>query len=77
MMNNSEISGFVNIIKPTGMTSSDVVVKIKKILQTKKVGHLGTLDPAASGVLPVSVGRAPKFFDYFLNNLSRKSVRYH
>lgn len=66
-MNNSEISGFVNIIKPTGMTSSDVVVKIKKILQTKKVGHLGTLDPAASGVLPVSVGRATKFFDYFLN----------
>ena len=60
------LDGFVNIIKPTGMTSSDVVIKIKKILKTKKVGHLGTLDPAASGVLPVSVGRATKFFDYFL-----------
>lgn len=59
--------GFVNIIKPTGMTSSDVVCKIKKILHTKKVGHLGTLDPAASGVLPIAVGRATKFFDYFLS----------
>ena len=63
----SEIKGFVNIIKPTGMTSSDVVCKVKKILHMKKVGHLGTLDPAASGVLPVAVGRATKFFDYFLS----------
>lgn len=61
-----EKMGFVNIIKPTGMTSSDVVVKIKKILNTKRVGHLGTLDPAASGVLPIAVGKATKFFDYFL-----------
>lgn len=60
-------SGFVNIIKPTGMTSSDVVLKVKRILGTKKVGHLGTLDPAASGVLPIAVGRATKFFDYFLS----------
>ena len=49
------------------MTSSDVVCKVKKILHMKKVGHLGTLDPAASGVLPVAVGRATKFFDYFLS----------
>lgn len=61
------LTGFVNIIKPTGMSSSDVVCKVKKILGTKKVGHLGTLDPAASGVLPLAVGRATKFFDYFLN----------
>lgn len=61
-----ELNGFVNIIKPTGMTSSDVVLKVKKILNTKKVGHLGTLDPAASGVLPIAVGKATKFFDYFL-----------
>ena len=60
-------SGFVNIIKPTGMTSSDVVCKVKKILGTKKVGHFGTLDPAASGVLPLGVGKATKFFDYFLS----------
>lgn len=61
------LSGFVNILKPTGVTSSDVVLKIKKILSTKKVGHLGTLDPAASGVLPIAVGNCTKFFDYFLN----------
>lgn len=58
--------GFVNIIKPTGETSSNVVCKIKKILGIKKVGHLGTLDPAASGVLPIAFGKATKFFDYFL-----------
>ncbi len=63
----ANLKGFVNIIKPTGMTSSDVVCKIKKILHTKKVGHLGTLDPAASGILPVAVGKATKFFDYFLS----------
>ena len=60
-------TGFINMIKPTGETSSNVVCKVKKILQTKKVGHLGTLDPAASGVLPLAVGKATKFFDYFLN----------
>ena len=59
-------NGFINIIKPTGMTSSDVVCKAKKILKTKKIGHLGTLDPAASGVLPLAFGKATKFFDYFL-----------
>lgn len=59
-------SGFVNVLKPTGVTSSDVVCKVKKILKIKKVGHLGTLDPAASGVLPVAFGKATKFFDYFL-----------
>lgn len=63
----SEVSGFVNIIKPTGLSSSAIVVKVKKILGTKKVGHLGTLDPAASGVLPLAVGRCTKFFDYFLS----------
>lgn len=63
----TNLTGFVNIVKPTGMTSSDVVLKVKKILKTKKVGHLGTLDPAASGVLPIAVGKATKFFDYFLS----------
>lgn len=62
-----ETCGFVNVLKPTGMTSADVVFKVKKILKTKKVGHLGTLDMPASGVLPIAVGKATKFFDYFLN----------
>ena len=59
-------SGFVNVIKPTGETSSNIVLKVKRILGIKRVGHLGTLDPAASGVLPVAFGKATKFFDYFL-----------
>jgi tRNA pseudouridine55 synthase len=54
------------VIKPTGETSSNIVLKVKRILGTKRVGHLGTLDPAASGVLPVAFGKATKFFDYFL-----------
>ena len=60
------IGGFINVLKPTGMTSSNVVVAVKKTLGLKKVGHLGTLDPAASGVLPIAFGKATKFFDYFL-----------
>ena len=58
--------GIVNINKPKGVTSSNVVVKIKKLLNIKKVGHMGTLDPLASGVLPICVGKATRLFDYFL-----------
>ena len=60
-------SGFINVIKPTGMTSADVVFAVKKKLKIKKIGHLGTLDPAATGVLPIAIGKATKFFDYFLD----------
>lgn len=60
-------SGFVNVIKPTGVSSSYVVCAVKKALKLNKVGHLGTLDPAASGVLPIAFGKAAKFFDYFLS----------
>ena len=56
-----------NINKPTGMTSHDVVYKVRKILKTKKVGHTGTLDPDAQGVLPICVGRATKISDLILN----------
>lgn len=58
--------GVLNIYKPRGVSSSFVVVKLKKLLNTKKVGHMGTLDPLAEGVLPICVGRATKLFDYFL-----------
>ena len=60
------ISGIINVNKPSGVTSFFVVNKIKKILGTKKVGHLGTLDPLASGVLPIAVNKATKLFDYYL-----------
>ena len=57
----------VNILKPTGMTSHDVVSKIRKILSIKKVGHTGTLDPDAAGVLPICIGKATKVSDFILN----------
>lgn len=56
--------GFLNLNKAAGMTSHDAVNLVRKILGTKKVGHAGTLDPAAVGVLPVAVGRATKFIEY-------------
>lgn len=58
--------GVININKPRGVTSSQVVVKIKKLLNIKRVGHMGTLDPLAQGVLPICVGKATRLFDYFL-----------
>jgi len=58
--------GFYNVIKPTGVSSGYIVNKIKWLTK-EKVGHLGTLDPLASGVLPIAVGKATRFFDYFLN----------
>lgn len=56
-------NGFLNVLKPSGPTASDVVVKIKRLLNQKKVGHLGTLDPGAAGVLPIAIGKGAKLFD--------------
>lgn len=58
------ISGIININKPIGLTSFQVVGKIRKLLGVKKVGHCGTLDPFASGVLPVCVGKATRVVRY-------------
>lgn len=55
-----------NINKPKGMTSHDVVSRMRRILKTKKVGHTGTLDPDATGVLPICVGRATKVSNLIL-----------
>ena len=55
--------GFININKQPGMTSHDVVNQVRRIFNTKKVGHTGTLDPFATGVLPIAVGRAAKFIE--------------
>ena len=59
-----ERGGVLIVNKPTGMTSHDVVNIVRKIYGTKKVGHTGTLDPMASGVLVVLVGRAVKATEY-------------
>ncbi len=61
------ISGVINIYKEAGFTSHDVVAKLRGILRQKKIGHTGTLDPAATGVLPVCLGKATKLCDVISN----------
>lgn len=56
--------GIVNVIKPTGMTSHDVVGCLRHLYGIKKVGHAGTLDPLAAGVLPVYLGNATRLIEY-------------
>ena len=63
------MNGFINVLKPVGATASDVVVCVKHVLHEKKVGHLGTLDPGASGVLPVAVGQGTKLFNFLTNKV--------
>ncbi|MBU2701962.1 tRNA pseudouridine55 synthase [Sporomusaceae bacterium BoRhaA] len=58
------ISGLINFLKPPGMTSHDVVSFIRRTYGLKKVGHAGTLDPAAAGVLPVALGQATRLLEY-------------
>ena len=67
------VSGFLNILKPPGMSSHDVVGYVRRVLHTKKVGHAGTLDPAAAGVLPVAVGTATRLIEYL--ELTDKTYR--
>lgn len=56
--------GVLNILKPPGMTSHDAVAFVRRTLQLKRVGHTGTLDPAAAGVLPICVGQATRLVEY-------------
>ena len=66
------ISGVINVYKEPGFTSHDVVAKLRGILKQKKIGHMGTLDPNAVGVLPVCLGKATKLCDI----LSEKDKTY-
>ena len=58
------MDGFINVLKPTGMSSHDVVDAVRRIFHQKRVGHAGTLDPAAAGILPVALGRAARLVEY-------------
>lgn len=64
-MRESMINGMINIYKEAGFTSHDVVAKLRGILKQKKIGHTGTLDPEAVGVLPVCLGNATKLCELF------------
>lgn len=67
------INGILNVYKEKGFTSHDVVAKLRGILHQKKIGHTGTLDPDAEGVLPICLGTATKLCDM----LTDKSKTYH
>jgi len=56
--------GFININKPSGITSHDVVSFLRKLFNVKKIGHTGTLDPMANGVLPIAIGDATRLIEY-------------
>jgi tRNA pseudouridine55 synthase len=69
------MNGVINIYKPIGVTSFDVVRKVMKVCKTKKVGHTGTLDPLASGVLPICIGRATKIVEYIMSDIKEYRVQ--
>jgi len=62
----SDLDGIILVHKPLHLTSHDVVDRIRKLLGTKKVGHFGTLDPLATGLLMIAVGKATRFFPFYL-----------
>ena len=62
------LNGILNVYKESGYTSNDVVSKLRGILHQKKIGHAGTLDPAATGVLPILLGSATKLSDMVMNH---------
>ena len=73
----SDYSGFINLNKPKGWTSHDCVARLRRLLSIKKIGHSGTLDPLATGVLPIAVGRATRLIQYLPSGKAyRATVRF-
>ena len=68
--------GFLNVNKPSGITSHKVISILRKITGIKQIGHAGTLDPLASGVLPVAIGKASKLIDYLPSDKSYRVGMY-
>lgn len=62
-----EVNGALNLIKPPGLTSHDVVYRVRRLTGIRKVGHTGTLDPAAAGVLPLMCGHSTRLVEYLDN----------
>jgi tRNA pseudouridine55 synthase len=64
----SNLNGWINLNKPAGITSNDALMKLKRALNFPKIGHAGTLDPLASGVLPIALGEATKLVSYMMED---------
>lgn len=69
------MNGIINVLKPADMTSHDVVGMLRRITRIKKIGHTGTLDPNAAGVLPVCIGKATRVAEYFNDSEITKTYR--
>lgn len=78
MMVSGNVSGIFNINKPSGLTSHDVVNRVRQLVGTRKVGHAGTLDPMATGVLLVCVGQATRLIEYIMagSKTYRATIRF-
>jgi tRNA pseudouridine55 synthase len=68
------VQGFLNLNKPFDWTSHDCVARTRKLLRLKRVGHAGTLDPAATGVLPIAVGKATRLLQYLPGEKAYKAT---
>ena len=67
-MQQEQLFGFLNVYKPKGITSHDVVARMRKITKIKQIGHTGTLDPFAEGVLPVCIGKSTRLIEYLADD---------
>ena len=65
----NQVQGWLNVYKPRGISSFNVVYKIKKKFNLKKIGHGGTLDPLAEGVLPIAIGKTTKLIPFINKNI--------
>lgn len=63
-----QMFGFLNVYKPRGITSHGVIAKLRRVLNIKQIGHTGTLDPFAEGVLPVCVGKSTRLIEYLADD---------
>lgn len=68
------MQGFINLFKPTDFTSHDCVAKLRGLLRLKRIGHGGTLDPAATGVLPIALGKATRLLQYLQPDKAYKAT---
>lgn len=72
--NNAAVGGFLSLNKPAGLTSHDCVARVRRLLGMKRVGHAGTLDPAATGVLPIALGKATRLLQFLRQDKAYRAI---